>query len=64
VRAGDSIVAVNGIPFDPDVLKEAIKAIAGSKVPIELIVKTTNRYRVVKLDYHGGLRYPHLERDP
>jgi len=64
LTAGNQIVAVNGIPYDPDVVKEAIKASAGSKDPIELIVKTTDRYKVVHLDYHGGLRYPHLERDP
>ncbi len=58
------IVAVGGIPFDPDVLKEAVKVGVGSKDMIELIVKTTDRYKVVHLDYHGGLRYPHLERDP
>ena len=27
-------------------------------------MKTTDRYKVVHIDYHGGLRYPHLERDP
>ena len=32
--------------------------------PIELIVKTPDLYRVVRVDYHGGPRYPHLERDP
>jgi hypothetical protein len=31
---------------------------------LELIVKTQDRYRVVNLDYHGGLRFPHLVRDP
>jgi predicted metalloprotease with PDZ domain len=61
---GMQIVAINGIPFDPDVLKEAIKAGVGGKDAIELIVKTADRYKVVHLDYHGGLRYPHLERDP
>ena len=64
ITAGNQIVAVNGIPWDPDVVKEAIKASAGSKDAIELIVKTTDRYKVIHLDYHGGLRYPHLERDP
>jgi predicted metalloprotease with PDZ domain len=64
LTAGNTIVAVNGIPFDPDVLKDAVKAAAASKDPIELIVKGTDRYRVVHIDYHGGLRYPHLERDP
>jgi hypothetical protein len=28
-----------------------------------LILKTGDRYRVANLDYHDGLRYPHLERD-
>jgi predicted metalloprotease with PDZ domain len=64
LTAGTQIVAVNGIPYDPDVVKEAIKANAANKDQIELIVKTADRYRVVHLDYHGGLRYPHLERDP
>ena len=31
--------------------------------PIELIVKTGDRFRVAAIDYHGGLRYPHLVRD-
>jgi predicted metalloprotease with PDZ domain len=64
LTAGMQIVAINGIPFDPDVLKEAVKAGVGNKETIELIVKTTDHYKVVHLDYHGGLRYPHLERDP
>jgi predicted metalloprotease with PDZ domain len=64
LTAGDQIVAINGIPYDPDVLKEAVKAAVGAKDTIELIVKTPDRYKVVHLDYHGGLRYPHLERDP
>jgi predicted metalloprotease with PDZ domain len=64
LTAGNEIVAINGIPWDPDVLKEAVKAGVGAKDAIELIVKTTDRYKVVHLDYHGGPRYPHLERDP
>jgi predicted metalloprotease with PDZ domain len=62
LTAGDQIVAIDGIPYDPDVLKEAVKA--GAKDAIELIVKSPDHYKVVHLDYHGGLRYPHLERDP
>ena len=30
---------------------------------IQLIVKIGDRYMVANLDYHDGLRYPHLERD-
>jgi hypothetical protein len=31
---------------------------------MSLIVREGDRFRTVELDYHGGLRYPHLERDP
>lgn len=60
---GMKIVAVNGTAYDSDVLTDAVKAAKGSTDPIELIVKAGGHYRTVKLDYHGGLRYPHLERD-
>jgi predicted metalloprotease with PDZ domain len=57
------ILAVNGIAYTAEVLKEAIRSAKDAKSPIELIVKAGDRFRVVALDYHGGLRYPHLERD-
>jgi len=60
---GAQILAINGIAYDADVLKDAIRAAHGTQAPIELIVKTGDRYLVAKLDYHDGLRYPHLERD-
>jgi predicted metalloprotease with PDZ domain len=64
ITEGDQILAINGIAYDADVLKDAIRAAAGgTKPPIELIVKSGDRYKVARLDYHDGLRYPHLERD-
>ena len=33
------------------------------KDPIELIVENVEVFKTVKVDYHGGERYPHLERD-
>jgi predicted metalloprotease with PDZ domain len=61
---GTEILAVNGTAYAADVLKDAIRAAKGANgAPIELIVKTGERYRVARLDYHDGLRYPHLERD-
>ncbi len=59
---GGQILAVNGILYDPDVLKDAIRAAKDDSAPIELIVRTGDRYRVAQVDYHEGLRYPHLER--
>jgi predicted metalloprotease with PDZ domain len=58
------LVAVNGVAFDPDRLKEAVSAARTSRDPIELIVRSGDRFRLAQLDYHDGLRYPHLERDP
>jgi len=59
---GMRLVAVNGRKFTPDVLKDAIKAAKSSTQPIELLVEDYDQYRTVKIDYHGGLRYPHLAR--
>ena len=56
------MVAVNGQAYDNDVLEDAIKAAKDSKAPIELMLKEFDRYRTVKIDYHGGLRFPRLER--
>ena len=61
---GTQILAVDGAPYSADVLKTAIQSAKGSSTPIELIVKSQDRFRVVSVDYHGGLRFPHLERDP
>jgi predicted metalloprotease with PDZ domain len=60
---GAQILAINGIAYDADVLKDAIRGAHGRPEPIQLIVKTGDRYMVANLDYHDGLRYPHLERD-
>jgi len=56
------IVAVNGNSFDTEDLKDAIQAGIAGKSAITLLVKEMDRYRTVAIDYHGGLRYPHLER--
>ena len=58
---GSQIVAVNGQAYDSDDLKDAIKAAANGGT-IDLLVKNKDEYRTVRLDYRGGLRYPHLER--
>jgi predicted metalloprotease with PDZ domain len=62
IGSGTTVVAVNGQAYDKDVLEDAVKAAKDGKAPIELLLKEFDRYRTVKLDWHGGLRYPHLER--
>jgi len=62
LTVGTQIIAVNGIAFDGDRLKNAIKGANKTAAAIELQVKNGNLFRTVKIDYHEGLRYPHLER--
>ena len=59
---GMKIIAVNGRGYTSDVLKAAIHDATGSGPSIELIVENTGFYKVIKLDYHAGERYPQLER--
>ena len=59
---GSEIVAVNGRKYDSDALKTAIKAAAGNGPAPELLIHNGEVYRTVKLDWHGGLRYPRLEK--
>jgi predicted metalloprotease with PDZ domain len=59
---GMQIIAVNGRQFSGALLSDAIRDAKGNTNPISLIVANTGTYRVLALDYHDGLRYPHLER--
>ncbi len=61
---GSKIFAVNGVAYSGDILTDAIRSATKTHVPIEMIIQTDDRFREVKIDYQGGLRYPHLERDP
>jgi predicted metalloprotease with PDZ domain len=62
ITVGAQVAAVNGRDYDPDALKEAIKAAAGSGPAPELLIHDGDVYRTVKLDWHGGLRYPRLQK--
>ena len=62
IGPGMIIVAANGRAYTPDVLKAAIHDAKDSGPAVELIVENTGYYKVVRLDYHGGERYPQLER--
>ena len=61
---GMSIIAVNGREYSADVLKDVVTAAAekDNKDPIQLLVKDFDEYRTLSIDYHGGLKYPHLEQ--
>ncbi|MDE1154805.1 MAG: M61 family peptidase [Acidobacteriaceae bacterium] len=59
---GFQIVAVNGRAFSTGLLRAAIQEAKTTQKPIELIVENTGYYKVVRLEYHDGERYPSLER--
>ncbi len=64
ITVGSEIVAINGRKPDMmgDGLKDAIKAAAGQGPAPELLIHDGEIYRTVKLDWHGGLRYPRLQK--
>jgi len=63
VAPGMTVVAVNGKAYTHGRLKDALKAArAEPGLQTELLVRSADTFRTVSLDYHGGLRYPHLER--
>lgn len=61
LTVGTVILSVNGDAYDGEGLKRAVTA-AKTGSPVDLIVKTADRFRTVRIDWTGGLRYPHLER--
>lgn len=63
IGPGMKIIAVNGRRFSSGAWHDAIRAAKSGPAPIELIVENTEYFRVVKLDYHDGEKYPHLVRD-
>ena len=64
ISPGMTVIAVNGHDYDADALKDAVTAAAkDNSQAIELLVKNFDEYKTVRIDYHGGLKYPHLVRD-
>jgi predicted metalloprotease with PDZ domain len=54
--------AVNDQKYTAAGLRETILAAEKSKEPIKLLLKRGDEFVTISLDYHGGMRYPHLER--
>ena len=60
---GMKLIAVNGKEFSSDSIKDAVTEAAKDKSkPVELLVKNFDQYQTLRIDYHDGLKYPHLER--
>jgi len=63
IGPGMKLVAVNGHRFSVENLSGALKMGKNSADPLELLVENTDYYKIYKLDYRGGEKYPHLVRD-
>jgi predicted metalloprotease with PDZ domain len=57
------ILAVNGLRFSAEVLRNAIKDSKTASGPMAIEFQNDDVVKTVSLDYHGGMREPHLERD-
>jgi predicted metalloprotease with PDZ domain len=60
---GMKLVAINGRQASDELLRAAIRDAKGNGAPLELITENAGFFRVIKIDYHGGEKYPHLVRD-
>jgi predicted metalloprotease with PDZ domain len=63
ISPGMKVIAVNGRPFTPQVLRLALRAGTTSKEPLRLRVLNDGYYKTCSIDYHGGERFPHLVRE-
>ena len=60
---GMKIVSVNGRAFSPEALTDAVRAAQGSTKAITVTADNAGFVRAYDIQYHDGLRYPHLERN-
>ena len=56
------LIAVNGKKFSAAVLRDALRAGKNSSQPLQLLIENTDYFKTYDIDYHGGLKYPHLVR--
>jgi predicted metalloprotease with PDZ domain len=57
-----SLVAINGLAYEPERLDAALRANRGGEAPLELLIKDGERYRTVRIDCRTGPRHPRLAR--
>ena len=60
---GMNIVAINGRKFTPEMLHLALHDSREATTPMEFIVDNTGYFKVLKIEYHDGEKYPQLVKD-
>lgn len=61
---GMKLVSVNGSNFSAQALTEAVHAAQGNRKAIAVVAQNSGFTHTYEIQYHGGERYPHIERDP
>jgi predicted metalloprotease with PDZ domain len=60
---GMKLVAVGGRRCTRERIEDALTEAKGAARPIDFLVENGDFFTSCRVDYRGGLRYPHLERD-
>lgn len=60
--AGEKLLGVGGHVYSDRAMEAALAEAKGGNAPIEIVAADGDAIRIHRLDYHGGPRYPHLER--
>jgi predicted metalloprotease with PDZ domain len=63
VTPGSTITFVDGHGFSLEGLREAVADATSADDPIELTAKNAGTVKTFTIEYHGGEKYPRLERD-
>ena len=60
---GMKLIAVNGRKYSKDIIRDALKLGEVSSLPLDLLAANGEFFKTYSVNYHGGERYPYLERD-
>ncbi len=63
IAPGMKLIAVGGRKYSREILHDALQAGKSAAAPIALLCANHDFYATYEIDYHGGERYPALERD-
>ena len=63
LRAGMRVVAVNGRRFSEVSLRQGLQVSAKENAKLDLLIENGDEFKTFSVDYHGGEKYPNLERD-
>jgi len=56
------LIAVNGRKYSKDIIRDALKLGKVSSFPLDLLAANGEFFKTYSVNYHGGERYPYLER--